>query len=171
MPIEGLHTETGPGVYEVAIAVLRARSKAADRAILFKTGAKEIGKRFGVMPSFMAKWSQQYPGCSGHIHQSLSDGKSNLFYDAKSKRSMSKLFESYLAGQMQALDAVRADVLAHDQQLQAPGRWLLGAGQAHLGPGQPHRELSRHRRLARRARGSRRAAPAPTSTRISPWPP
>jgi glutamine synthetase len=102
VPIEGLHTETGPGVYEVALQFSGAL-EAADRAILFKTGAKEIGKRFGVMPSFMAKWNQGYPGCSGHIHQSLSDGKRNLFYDAKSKRSMSKLFESYLAGQLQAL--------------------------------------------------------------------
>jgi len=102
VPIEGLHTETGPGVYEVALQFSGAL-EAADRAILFKTGAKEIGKRFGVMPSFMAKWNSQLPGCSGHIHQSLSDGKSNLFYDAKSKRSMSKLFESYLAGQLQAL--------------------------------------------------------------------
>jgi glutamine synthetase len=102
VPIEGLHTETGPGVYEVAIQFSEAL-EAADRAILFKTGAKEIGKRFGVMPSFMAKWNPQLPGCSGHIHQSLSDGKTNLFYDAKSMRSMSKLFESYLAGQIEAL--------------------------------------------------------------------
>ena len=99
VPIEGLHTETGPGVYEVAILFSEAL-EAADRAILFKTGAKEIGSRFGVMPSFMAKWSQKYPGCSGHIHQSLSDGKTNLFFDAKSPRKMSKLFESYLAGQV-----------------------------------------------------------------------
>jgi glutamine synthetase len=102
VPIEGLHTETGPGVYEAAITFSSAL-EAADRAILFKTGAKEIGKRFGIMPSFMAKWSAQYPGCSGHIHQSLSDGKRNLFYDAKSERSMSKLFESYLAGQVACL--------------------------------------------------------------------
>ncbi len=102
VPIEGLHTETGPGVYEVAITFSGAL-EAADRAILFKTGAKEIGKRFGIMPSFMAKWSAAYPGCSGHIHQSLSDGKANLFFDAKSSRSMSKLFESYLAGQVACL--------------------------------------------------------------------
>ena len=68
VPIEGLHTETGPGVYEAAITFSGAL-EAADRAILFKTGAKEIGKPYGVMPSFMAKWSQAYPGCSGHIHQ------------------------------------------------------------------------------------------------------
>ncbi|MEO8104199.1 MAG: glutamine synthetase family protein [Betaproteobacteria bacterium] len=102
VPIEGLHTETGPGVYEVAIMFSEAL-EAADRAILFKTGAKEIGSSFGIMPSFMAKWSAQYPGCSGHIHQSLSDGKKNLFYDAKNSRSMSKLFESYLAGQVACL--------------------------------------------------------------------
>src|SRR5436853_568796 len=64
IPIEGLHTETGPGVYEVAIMFSEAL-EAADRAILFKTAAKEIGHRFGIMPSFMAKWSAQYPGCSG----------------------------------------------------------------------------------------------------------
>ncbi len=102
IPIEGLHTETGPGVYEAALAYCEALEQ-ADRSILFKTGVREIGKRFGIMPSFMAKWSQQYPGCSGHIHQSLSDGKTNLFHDAKSPRRMSRLFESWLAGQLQCL--------------------------------------------------------------------
>jgi glutamine synthetase len=102
VPIEGLHTETGPGVYEAAIAFSGAL-ESADRAILFKTGAKEIGKRFGVMPSFMAKWSQSLPGCSGHIHQSLSDGRKNLFFDGKRTHSMSALFESYLAGQVACL--------------------------------------------------------------------
>jgi len=99
VPIEGLHTETGPGVYEAAIGFSDALEQ-ADRAILFKTGTKEIGSRFGIMPSFMAKPHQPLPGCSGHIHQSLSDGKANLFFDAKSPRKMSKLFESYLAGQV-----------------------------------------------------------------------
>jgi glutamine synthetase len=105
VPIEGLHTETGPGVYEVAIAFGEALEQ-ADRSILFKTGAKEIGARFGIMPSFMAKWNAKYPGCSGHIHQSLKegkDGKTNLFYDAKSERRMSPLFESYVAGQVACL--------------------------------------------------------------------
>jgi glutamine synthetase len=99
IPIEGLHTETGPGVYEAAIAFGDAL-EAADRATLFKTAVKEIGLRFGIMPSFMAKWSQAYPGCSGHIHQSLSDGKTNLFHDARGRHGMSRLFESYVAGQV-----------------------------------------------------------------------
>jgi glutamine synthetase len=99
IPIEGLHTETGPGVYEAAIAFGGAL-ESADRAALFKTAVKEIGLRFGIMPSFMAKWNQAYPGCSGHVHQSLSDGEKNLFHDAKGRHGMSALFESYVAGQV-----------------------------------------------------------------------
>src|SRR4029078_12094861 len=102
VPIEGLHTETGPGVYEVGSAFGEALEQ-ADRSILFKTGAKEIGARFGIMPSFMAKWNAKYPGCSAHIHTSLSDGKKNVFYDARGRHSMSKVFESWLAGQLSSL--------------------------------------------------------------------
>src|SRR5206468_1124398 len=102
VPIEGLHTETGPGVFEVAILFSEAL-EAADRGLLFKSASKEIGARFGIMPSFMAKWSAQYPGCSGHCHQSLSDGKRNLFHDANGRNGMSALFEHYLAGQLAVL--------------------------------------------------------------------
>ncbi len=102
IPIEGLHTETGPGVYEAAIAFAGALEE-ADRATLFKTATKEIGLRHGIMPSFMAKWSQSLAGCSGHVHQSLSDGKKNLFYDPRGRHGMSPLFESYVAGQVDCL--------------------------------------------------------------------
>ncbi len=107
VPIEGLHTETGPGVLEAAILYGDAL-EAADRAVLFKTGAKEIGARFGIMPSFMAKWNARLPGCSGHSHQSLwtDDGKTNLFYDAKAEHGMSKVFQSYIAGQLALLPEI-----------------------------------------------------------------
>ena len=109
VPVEGLHTETGPGVYEAAL-LYAPGIESGDRGILFKQAAKEIGSRFGIMPSFMAKWSTQYPGCSGHIHQSLSDGKRNLFYDARHPHRMSRLFESYLAGQLALLEDIQAMV-------------------------------------------------------------
>lgn len=107
IPIEGLHTETGPGVLEAAIQYT-VGIEAADRAVLFKLAAKEIGHRFGILPSFMAKWSTQYPGCGGHIHQSLSDGKKNVFHDPRGPFTMSKLFESYLAGQLACLEDFQA---------------------------------------------------------------
>src|SRR2546430_6230330 len=48
------------------------RSEAADRAALFKTFVKVLAQRRGLMATFMAKWSQQLPGQSGHLHISLS---------------------------------------------------------------------------------------------------
>ncbi len=105
VPVEGLHTETGPGVVEAAILYSEA-VEAADRAVLFKTSAKEIGQRFGIMPSFMAKWNEKLPGCSGHCHQSLWQDDKNAFHDAKRPHAMSATFQSYLAGQMQLLPEI-----------------------------------------------------------------
>ncbi len=104
VPIEGLHTETGPGVYEAAI-LYSDILEAADRAVLFKTSVKEIGHRHGILPTFMAKFNESLPGCSGHVHQSLwsRDGKENLFYDKKNKHGISSLMESYIAGQLHCL--------------------------------------------------------------------
>ncbi len=103
VPIEGIHTETGPGVYEVAILYSEDVVEAADRAVLFKTGAKEIGHRHGIMPSFMAKWKQDLPGCSGHVHQSLWQHGVNKFYDERAEHKMSDLMRSYMAGQLYCL--------------------------------------------------------------------
>lgn len=106
VPLEGLHTETGPGVYEAAILYADAL-EAADRAVLFKTGVKEIAHRHGILPTFMAKFSEGLPGCSGHVHQSLwsvgGGGKEagrNLFYDEQAATGMSGLMENYIAGQL-----------------------------------------------------------------------
>lgn len=104
VPLEGLHTETGPGVYEASIAHAPLLT-AADRALLFKSAVKEIAYKHGVMATFMAKISDSLPGCGGHVHQSLWDkaGRRNLFYDEKDKNRMSDLFKSYVAGQMTCL--------------------------------------------------------------------
>jgi glutamine synthetase len=103
VPIEGLHTETGPGVYEAAILYGEAL-EAADRAVLFKTSVKEIGARFGIMPSFMAKWNEKLPGCSGHIHQSLwTAAGENAFFDGRDGHKMSATFRSYVAGQLRLM--------------------------------------------------------------------
>jgi glutamine synthetase len=99
VPLEGLHCETGPGVFEAAILYTSAL-EAADRAQLFKAGVKEIGHRFGILPTFMARWNTDLPGCSGHAHQSLwdVDGGRNLFFDDAAPDRMSALFRSYVAG-------------------------------------------------------------------------
>jgi glutamine synthetase len=104
IPLEGLHTETGPGVYEAAITY-SGILEAADRAVLFKTSVKELAYMHGIMAAFMAKWDENLPGCSGHVHQSLWDKRpnKNLFHSEDDKEGMSELFRQYMAGQLYCL--------------------------------------------------------------------
>ncbi|MCW0483996.1 glutamine synthetase family protein [Gaoshiqia sediminis] len=107
IPLESMHTETGPGVYEACIFYDEILS-AADKAVLFKSAVKEIAYRHGFVATFMAKWNEQLPGSSGHIHQSIwsSDGGKNLFFSGSPEEPMSELMESYLAGQLRCLPEI-----------------------------------------------------------------
>ncbi|ACY16523.1 glutamine synthetase family protein [Haliangium ochraceum] len=101
MPLEGYHTETGAGVLEAAI--LHADGlDAADRAVLFKTFSKVYFQRQGLIPTFMAKWSPDFPGQSGHLHISLRDIDSGapLFHDAQAQGRMSETMQHFVAGQV-----------------------------------------------------------------------
>jgi glutamine synthetase len=107
--IEGMHTETGPGVYETAIR-FDDLERAADKAVLFKTAVKEICARHGVIACFMAKWNSKLPGCSGHVHQSLWNlhGERNLFYDSAGPNGTSETLRHYLGGQIQLMSEFTA---------------------------------------------------------------
>lgn len=108
-PIEGLHTETGPGVIEAAIAVDQVEA-AADKAALFKTFMKVLAQRNNKMATFMAKWSPHYPGQSGHIHLSLQymNGLGSAFYDPANAHNMSKIQRHFLAGQQRLMPELLA---------------------------------------------------------------
>jgi glutamine synthetase len=97
--IEGLHTETGPGVYEVAIRYDDAL-RAADKAALFKVGMKQIAHRHGLSVTFMAKWSAELPGSSGHLHQSLWRDGHNAFHDPTAEGGISPTMRHYIGGQV-----------------------------------------------------------------------
>ena len=107
VPLEGLHTETGPGVLEAAIEYAPL-IESADRAVLFKSAVKEIAYKHGIMATFMAKIHESLPGCGGHIHQSLWDIglKKNLFFSSSDKKHMSDEMKSYVAGQLYCLPHV-----------------------------------------------------------------
>ncbi len=125
MPIEGLHTETGPGVLEAALAVDTAL-EAADRAALFKTFLKVLAQRRGLMATFMAKWSNSWPGQSGHIHVSLKgkNGKS-VFHDPKKPHNMSDQQRWFVGGQQalmpELLSMVSCTVNSYSRLI--PGFW------------------------------------------------
>ena len=97
--LEGLHCETGPGVWEAAIAVDDVLA-AADKAALFKTFAKGFFQRRDMIATFMAKWSMDYPGQSGHLHQSLNavNTGQNVFYDESDSHNMSDTMRYYVGG-------------------------------------------------------------------------
>lgn len=117
-PIEGWHTESGPGVYEAALQFDEIREM-ADRAALFKLAVKSMGSKFGITPCFMAKPREGLPGNSGHMHVSMVDGSGkNLFYreseDKNAKwqdlRWLSDLGRYFLAGVLDGLPDIMAIV-------------------------------------------------------------
>lgn len=126
IPIEGLHTETGPGVLEAAIMYDEAL-ESADRAALFKTFTKVLAQKRGWMASFMAKWNNKVPGQSGHIHISLKDKKSgkSAFYDAKKQHTMSDTMRHFLGGQQalmpELLSMIACTVNSYSRLV--PGYW------------------------------------------------
>ncbi len=125
MPLEGLHTETGPGVLEAAIAYDEAL-KAADKGALFKTFTKVLAQKNELMATFMAKWSEDYPGQSGHIHLSLAgkDG-SSIFYDPSKTDNMSDEMRYFIGGQQKLMPELLAMVspTINSYTRLIPGAW------------------------------------------------
>ncbi len=124
--IEGLHTETGPGVLEAALRVDEAMA-AADKAALFKTMAKVYFARRGLMATFMAKWSADLPGLSGHLHTSLIDKATGLgtFFAGGQPLNMSQQMRWYVGGQQrlmpQLLSMIACTVNSYTRLV--PGFW------------------------------------------------
>lgn len=124
-PIEGLHTETGPGVLEAALLYSEAL-EAADRAALFKTFMKVLAERRGLMATFMAKWSQTQPGQSGHLHVSLKGPQGQAaFYDEKAPHQISTTMRHFIGGQQKLMPEVLAMVAStvNSYSRLVPGYW------------------------------------------------
>jgi glutamine synthetase len=98
IPISSLHEEMGGGFMEAALRHSRG-VEAADQAALFRTFAKVVAQRRGMLMTFMARWSNEAHGQSGHLHISLHnrDGKA-LFHDAGAPNGMSKTMLRAIGG-------------------------------------------------------------------------
>lgn len=68
--VEAANVEYGPGQCEVNLRY-DAPMASADQAMLFKYAAKELARRGGAMPTFMAKPFNGVSGNSMHLHVSL----------------------------------------------------------------------------------------------------
>ena len=124
-PLEGLHEETGPGVLEAAIAYDVADA-AADKAALFKTFSKVSAQRSNRMITFMAKWSPDWPGQSGHIHVSLQDPNyQSVFYDQQQAHHMSESMRHFVGGQQKLMPELLAMIspTVNSYTRLVPGFW------------------------------------------------
>jgi glutamine synthetase len=125
MPLEGLHTETGAGVLEAALVAAEAL-EAADRAALFKTFTKVLAQRRGLMATFMAKWSTDWAGQSGHIHVSLADLKGKpVFHEEGARLGMSQTMRWFLGGQQRLMPELLAMIAStvNSYTRLVPGFW------------------------------------------------
>lgn len=125
MPLEGLHTETGPGVLEAAITYSNAL-EAGDRAALFKTFTKILAQRQNRMATFMAKWSRDWPGQSGHLHVSLQDKRAKpVFHSARKPHNISDEMRWFIGGQQALMPEVLAMVAStvNSYTRLIPGFW------------------------------------------------
>jgi glutamine synthetase len=123
-PIEGLHEETGPGVLEAAIQFDRALAS-ADKAALFKTFAKIYAQRANRMITFMAKWSPDWPGQSGHIHVSLQREGEPVFFDGDQPHGLSATMRHFIGGQQKLMPELLAMIspTVNSYSRLIPGYW------------------------------------------------
>ncbi|MFK4381148.1 glutamine synthetase family protein [Bradyrhizobium sp. USDA 223] len=124
IPLSGLHFETGPGVVEASLRHCDAL-EAADRATIFKSMIKAWAQRRGLMATFMAKVSEDWPGQSGHIHISMSSDGQNAFYDSNAVGNFSKVMRQFIAGQLNYMNefCVLAAPNFNSYKRLVPGCW------------------------------------------------
>ncbi|UWU67785.1 glutamine synthetase family protein [Bradyrhizobium sp. NC92] len=124
LPLAGLHFETGPGVIEASLRHCDAL-EAADRAVLFKSMVKSWAQTRGLMATFMAKVSENWPGQSGHIHISMSANGQNAFYDSEASRNISGIMNQFVGGQLKYMNdfCVLAAPNVNSYKRLLPGYW------------------------------------------------
>jgi len=107
--VEAANTEYGPGQFEISMKPFRGLGQ-ADAAFYYKTAAKELMHKRGLLATFMTKPVSGMSGSGAHFHHSLyhlSNGQ-NAFYDADDEFGMSEVFKHFIAGQLAHAPAICA---------------------------------------------------------------
>ena len=97
LPIENSKGEAEAGQEELNIRYAAALD-CADHHTISKNGIKEIAWQQGHAATFLPKWDHTKVGSSSHVHQSLWQDGTPVFFDENADLGMSKLMSHYMAG-------------------------------------------------------------------------
>ncbi|MCP4198550.1 MAG: glutamine synthetase [Proteobacteria bacterium] len=97
--VEYSHHEVAPSQHEIDLRYDDGM-KMSDMTMTYRVVVKEIARQNGSYATFMPKPVFGLNGSGMHVHQSLFNGKRNLFYDAADNFNLSELGKNYIAGVM-----------------------------------------------------------------------
>jgi len=113
IPVESSHHEIAPSQQEIDLRYEDALSM-ADNTMTYRLVVKEVALRNGVYATFMPKPLADHDGSGMHVHQSLFQGDTNLFYNSKDPNRLSELAKAFIAG-----------LLCHSQEIVAvTNQWV-----------------------------------------------
>jgi glutamine synthetase len=102
--LSAVHTEAGPGLFELNLGARRGLAT-ADEAILVKFAVKQVAASMGLRASFLAKTVPGEEGSSGHVHLSCWAGETNAFAGANPADALPSPFAAAVAGVLEHLPA------------------------------------------------------------------
>jgi len=95
--VEYSHHEVAPSQHEIDLRYTDALAM-ADNVMTYRVVVKEIAQRHRVYATFMPKPIFGENGSGMHVHQSLSKGGRNAFFDADGLYSLSDIARHFIAG-------------------------------------------------------------------------
>ena len=97
IPVEASHHEVAPSQHEIDLRHTDAMTM-ADTVMTYKLVVKEVAQQHNCYATFMPKPIATVNGSGMHIHQSLSEGGRNAFYDAEDPARLSDTARYFIAG-------------------------------------------------------------------------
>ena len=95
--VEYSHHEVAPSQHEIDLRYAEALTM-ADNTVTYRVVVKEVAKKNGVYATFMPKPIFGENGSGMHVHQSLSKGSSNAFFNGNDPYYLSDVAKWYIAG-------------------------------------------------------------------------
>ena len=99
VPVESSHHEVAPSQHEIDLRHTDALTM-ADTVMTYRLAVKEIATQKGCYATFMPKPVAGINGNGMHIHQSLSKGDQNAFFDPDDEHHLSDTANYFIAGLM-----------------------------------------------------------------------